>query len=186
MSIDYLPLMLVNMAAGLVLLAGYVLFGVMRPQQKAWSPAFAAVGAVALLMGYHMVTAWPLPSGSFNAAYGETTVMFGVLFLAAALALAKGWSLAGVSVYGVLAGITAIVLGARIITLSMTPTPVVTGGGFILTGAAGALVAAVLAFRKSLPLRIAVGVMLLASAGLWMFTAMMAHWNHLEMWLPKG
>ena len=48
MFIDYIPLMLANMAGGLAVLAFYLFFGSDKPDGKSWSPAFAVAGIVAL------------------------------------------------------------------------------------------------------------------------------------------
>ena len=42
MFIDYLPMMLVNMAAGLFVLAWFWCRGMDNPDQRAWAPAFGA------------------------------------------------------------------------------------------------------------------------------------------------
>lgn len=80
MFIDYITLMLINLVAGLVLLAAYVYFGLDEPNQKRWIPGFGVVGAIALVTGLHMTFTWPV-IGSFNIAFGETTVLFGILFV---------------------------------------------------------------------------------------------------------
>jgi putative membrane protein len=58
---DYLALMLVNMTGGLVVLALYSIRGAGKEDQRAWCPALAAPGLVALLTGLHMALTWPLP-----------------------------------------------------------------------------------------------------------------------------
>jgi putative membrane protein len=40
MFIDYITLMLINLVAGLILLATYVYFGLDEPNQKRWIPGF--------------------------------------------------------------------------------------------------------------------------------------------------
>lgn len=97
MFIDYLSLMLLNMAAGLVILAGYLYRGMESKYQKKWVPGFAITGFIALTNGYHMTWTWPLP-GSYNSAFGEMSILFGVLFLGAALALAI-WLRTGLMAY---------------------------------------------------------------------------------------
>jgi putative membrane protein len=39
-----------------------------------------------------MTFTWPIP-GSFNIAFGETTALFGILFVGTSLTLAMGWEL---------------------------------------------------------------------------------------------
>ena len=96
---DYIALMLANMTGGLAVLALYFIRGAGKEDRRAWCPAFAAPGLVALLTGLHLTLTWPLPKLEHmnlawaNGAYGDTSVLLGVLFLAGALALGKGWSL---------------------------------------------------------------------------------------------
>ena len=47
MFINYLSLMLINLAAGLTLLAAYVYFGLNANNQKRWIPGFGVVGTLA-------------------------------------------------------------------------------------------------------------------------------------------
>lgn len=186
MFIDYLTLMLVNMAAGLVLLAAYVAFGLTRMDQRAWVPGFGIVGAVALCTGLHMSLTWPLP-GVFNVAFGEMTVLLGVLFLAAAIALAKGWGLLSVGIYAAFAGAASIVVGVRLIDLALTMAPVPSGVGFILTGSAGALVLIAVLRPRWAVVRAVVALALLGAGALWAYTAFSAYWMHmasLQSWVP--
>ena len=46
MFIDYISLMLINLSAGLALLAGYVYFGISGSNQRRWIPGFGVVGAI--------------------------------------------------------------------------------------------------------------------------------------------
>ena len=61
-------------------------------------------GTIAVISGFRMAFTWPLPR-SFNVAYGEMSIFFGILFLGAALAIAKEWELTLVALYGPFAGI---------------------------------------------------------------------------------
>ncbi len=54
MFIDYLSLMLINLAGGLTLLAAYVYFGLDDKNQQRWIPGFGVAGAIALITGLHM------------------------------------------------------------------------------------------------------------------------------------
>jgi putative membrane protein len=47
MFINYISLMLINLASGLALLAGYLSFGLGSLNQKHWIPYFSVVGAIA-------------------------------------------------------------------------------------------------------------------------------------------
>lgn len=187
MFVDYIALMLVNMAAGLFILAAYVYFGLDDPDQKRWVPAFAMPGLVALVSGLHMIFVWPLP-GPFNSAFGETSVLLGVLFTGAALALAAGWNLLPTAVYAFFAGLAAIVIGVRVIGLNLTLRPDVTGMGFILSGLGGVFAAPMLFLRENRPLRIAGAVVLAMAAAIWAFTGYASLWGHMQSfagWQPR-
>ena len=190
MFIDYIPLMLINMAGGLAVLAFYILFGANKENTKAWGPAFAMPGLVALITGLHMSFTWPiadlskvtpgLPNLQFaNVAFGEMSVLFGILFLGAGLALAKGFSLLPVSIYAFLAGAMAIVVGARLLDLGLTKAPTVTCVGFVLTGICGVLAGLFLRLRSSLAMRVIAAAVVIAAAAIWIFIASMAYWGHL-------
>ncbi|HSM82091.1 MAG TPA: DUF981 domain-containing protein [Nodosilinea sp.] len=180
MFIDYITLMLINMVAGLVLLADFVYRGLDGANQKRWIPGFGLVGAIALVTGLHMILTWPVP-GSFNISFGETTVLFGGLYVAAAIAIAQGWDLLTLAVYAFFAGLTAIVVGARIINLGQTQLPLVAGLGFILTGLGGVLAAPTLVYlRNNKNWRTLGAVVLLVAALLWAIIGYRAYWGHLE------
>jgi putative membrane protein len=192
MFIDYLTLMLINMTAGLLLLAYYVYRGIGAEDVKPWVPGFTMTGFIALTTGLYMSFTWPLP-GSHNIAFGEMSVMFGTLFLGAALALWKGWKMSTVSIYAVFAGLAAIVIGARVINLGMTRSPVISGIGFILTGLGGffawlcCLAEPVLSLRTNRTLRAVGALVLIVAAVIWAFTGYAAYWEHLESfstWVP--
>ena len=191
MFIDYISLMLINMTAGLAVLVGYILFAAHKDNLKSWAPAFAAPGLVALLTGIYMTFTWPiadlsrgnsqLPNLQFaNVAFGEMSVLFGVLFLAAAWALAKEWSLLPVSMYAFLAGAIAIVIGIRIWNLGLTNAPGPTCLGFVLTGLGGVLAGPFLWLRKSLLVRLIAAAVMIAAAVIWAYTAYEAYWDHLQ------
>ena len=54
---------------------------------------------IALITGLHMTLTWPIP-GSFNIAFGEATVLFGILFVGTSLTLVMGWELLTLGIYG--------------------------------------------------------------------------------------
>ena len=91
--------MLINLVAGLFLLAAYVYWGLSETNQKRWVPGFGMTGAIALVTGLHMIFTWTVP-GSFNIAYGEMSVLFGILFLGACFAIALDYDLITVAIYG--------------------------------------------------------------------------------------
>jgi putative membrane protein len=192
MLIDYLTLLLVNMTAGLFVLAYYVYRGIGAKDTKRWVPGFAMTGFIAVVAGLRMTFTWPL-SGSYNIAFGEMSVLFGTLFLGAALALWKGWEMRTVSIYAFFAGLAAVVVGARVISLGMTKSPVVSGIGFILTGMGGlfawlcCLTEPILSLRTNRTLRVIGALVLIAAAVIWAFTGYGAYWDHLESfskWVP--
>jgi len=180
MFIDYITLMLINMVAGLVLLADFVYRGLDGANLKRWIPGFGLVGAIALATGLHMMWTWPIP-GSFNISFGETTVLFGGLYVATALAIAQGWDLLTLTVYAFFAGLTSILVGARIIDLGQTQRPLIAGLGFILTGLGGVLAAPTLVYlRDNKTWRtVGAGVLLLAAL-VWAVIGYMAYWSHLD------
>lgn len=187
MFIDFVVLMLLNMTAGLLILAAYVYKGLDDPDQGKWAPAFAMPGAVAFACGLRMVWTWPLP-GSYNVAFGEMSVLFGVLFLGAALAQAKGWSLIPTALYALVAGLAAIITGIRFIDLGLTARPVMTGIGFMLTGLGGVFAAPTIYLRRSGLLRLLGALVILAAAGIWALTGYLGAWGHLEAfreWTPR-
>lgn len=186
MFINYITLMLINLVAGLFILASYVYFGLEQPNQKRWIPGFGMTGAVALVTGLHMIFTWPI-TGSYNIAYGETTVLFGVLFIATSLALAFGWDLLTIAIYGFFAGIAAIVIGLRIINLDLTRRPLLSGIGFILTGLGGVLAAPTLQFKTNRTWRLFGAIALVVAALIFAATGYLAYWGHLanySNWKP--
>jgi putative membrane protein len=172
--------MLINMVAGLVLLADFVYRGLDGANLKRWIPGFGLVGAIALITGLHMTLTWPVP-GSFNISFGETTVLFGGLYVAAAIAIAQGWDLFPLTVYAFFAGLTSIVVGARMIDLGQTQQPLVAGLGFILTGLGGVLAAPTLVYLRGNKnwRTLGAGVLLLAAL-VWAIIGYRAYWGHME------
>jgi putative membrane protein len=187
MFIDYITLMLINMVAGLVLLADFVYRGLEGATPKRWIPGFGLVGAIALATGLHMIWTWPVP-GSFNISFGETSVLFGGLYMAASVALAMGWDLFTLAVYAFFAGLVAMLVGARIINLGQTRQPLVAGCGFMLTGLGGVMAApTVMYLRSNKAWRTLGAVVLLLAALLWAVIGYMAYWGHMASfsdWQP--
>lgn len=186
MFIDYITLMLVNMVAGLFLLAYYVYQGIDDTDQR-WIPGFGMTGGIALATGLHMIWTWPI-NGSFNIAFGETTVLFGILFIGAALSLAQGWELLTVAIYAFFAGLVAIVVGLRLINLGLTQQPLLAGIGFILTGLGGVFAAPTLYLKTNRTWRLIGAIVLVVAALIWALIGYMAYWNHLDTfqkWVPS-
>jgi putative membrane protein len=188
MFVDYLTLLMINLAAGTALLAYYIFKGVDTEDEKSFAAGFAIVGLIAFLGGAHMTFNWPLP-GSYNIGFGESTVLFGAVFLGAALAISQGWSLVPVAIYAFFAGVEALLVGLRIIDLGLTKSPLVSGIGFILAGAGGIAAAPGLGFlKKSQTFRyIAVASLVLVSV-FWAYTFYNSLWGHLDSfasWVPE-
>jgi putative membrane protein len=185
--IDFLTLMLINMAAGLVLLACYLVKGLDDPDQPRWAPAFGIVGLIALLNGFRIAWLWPLP-GSYNVAFGDTTVLLGALFVAAAVSLARGRNLLPLAIYAFFAGLAGLLVGVRVLVFGMTAKPLLSAVGFILTGFAGVMVGPTLWLRQNKTVRYAGAAVLLAAAAIWALTGYAGYWVHLGMfskWVAK-
>ncbi|MEG4070194.1 DUF981 domain-containing protein [Microcoleus sp. Pol11C2] len=186
MFIDYLTLMLINLSAGLALLAAYVYFGLGTSNQKRWIPGFGVVGAIALVTGLHMTFTWPI-IGSFNVAYGETTVLFGILFVGTSLTLAMGWELFTLGIYGFFAGLVSLLIGFRIINLGITQLPLLSGTGFILVGLGGIFSVPTLSLKSTLLLRTIGAIVLSVAALIFAYIGLTAYWAHLadfSKWTP--
>ncbi|MCE5324858.1 MAG: DUF981 domain-containing protein [Planctomycetaceae bacterium] len=179
MFIDYITLLLTNMAAGLLVLAWFYARGLGKDDLRPWAAPFAATGLVATLCGLHMVFTWPV-IGPYNSFFGEMSVLLGAVYLAAALALGLGWTLRPLSIYAFIAGLAAILVGARIIHLNLTAVPLLSGIGFILTGAGGLLLGFVVCVRQSVAVRVFAALVVLAASGIWAVTAGMAYWVHAD------
>jgi putative membrane protein len=185
--IDYVSLLLVNMVAGYVLLALYVYRGLEDPLNKRWVPGFFMVGLVAFIFGGVMTLTWPLP-GPFNSLYGEFSVLYGIIYLGAAVAIACQWSLLPVTIFAFFAGLGAVESGVRIIHAHLTNEPVMSGVGFILSGLGGVFAAPTLRFwRENRRVRLAGVVILLGAAAIWAITTGMEYWLHpvfFAKWVP--
>lgn len=143
-------------------------------------------GAIALTTGLHMIFTWPV-RGSFNIAFGETTVLNVILFIGATLALAQGWELLTVAIYAFFAGVAAIVVGLRIMNLGLIRQPFVSGIGFILTGLGGIFAAPTLYLKTNQTWRRLGAAVLIAAALIWAFTGYLAYWDYLDSfqkWVP--
>lgn len=186
MFVNYITLMLINMVAGLVILATFVYQG-FDTNQKRWIPGFGMTGAIALVTGLHMIFTWPIV-GSFNVAFGETTVLFGILFITTAIALAMSWDLLTIAFYAFFAGLASVVIGLQVLNLGLTLRPLLSGLGFILTGLGGVLAAPTLVYLKdNRPWRMLGAAVLLLAALIWAFTGYLAYWGHLgqfQDWKP--
>jgi len=189
MFIDFLSLLLINMMAGFVLLAWYVYAGLDDPDQPRWAPGFIVTGLIAFLFGGYITLTWPLP-GPYNSAFGELSVLFGALFLAAGIVMARGGNLLTLGLYAFFAGWVAILLSVRVLMLKLTSTPPVTALGFFASGFAGVLaLPGLLWFKQNRLLRTLVAIMLLLTAALWALVGYGAYWMHMTAfahWMPAS
>lgn len=187
MFIDYLSLVMINMVAGTVLLAYYLWRGIDETDQRSYAAGFGGVGLVALITGLMISFTWPLP-GSYNVGFGEATTLFGVVFLGTALALSQGWSLIPIAIYAFFAGVDAVIVGIRILSLGLTQEPLLSAVGFVLAGLGGIFAAPFfMFFRNNRAFRMLAVLVLLATAAIWAVTFYGALWGHLasfSKWLP--
>jgi uncharacterized membrane protein len=184
MTIDYLPMMLINTAAALVVAATFMLKGIVSENPRPWIAGFVMTGTVALLGGLHMCFTWPLSYRWANVAFGEPSVMLGIVLLGTALALTKSWQLWPVGVYALLAGLAVIAVGLKIYAENLTKMPAMTTAGFVLAGVAGVLTLPIfLCPKRCKELRILAAALMLISATIWMATALPAFWMHVS---PKA
>jgi putative membrane protein len=187
MFIDYLTLIMINLVAGTALLAYYIYTGQDAKDQRPFAAGFGIVGLVGLILGLNLTFTWPLP-GSYNIGYGETTTLFGAVFLAAGVALSQGWDLLPVTIYAFFAGVDAVVVGIRIISLGLTKEPIFSGVGFILAGLGGVLAWPIFKYLKQNKLfRTAGAIVVAVTALIWAFTFYTSLWGHLasfSTWVP--
>ena len=186
MFIDFLPLMLINMSAGLILLACYGFSDFGRSDRPYWAPAFAITGLIATICGFFLIFKFPLP-GPYNIAFGETSIFLGMLFLGGAWTVSRGWSLTPLAIYSIFAGTIAILMGIAFIYMGLSKSPLLTGAGFILTGAAGVFWGPLLWIPALRPFRWLVGTAIIIAAAIWALIACLAYWDHLmrfKGWLP--
>jgi putative membrane protein len=185
--IDFLTLVMINLVAGTVLLAYYLWRGIDEKDQRPYAAAFFITGLVSLITGLQLSFTWPLP-GPYNVGYGDTTTLFGAVFLATGIALSQGWSLIPVSIYAFFAAVDAVIVGVRIWSLQLTKEPLISAIGFILAGFAGFGVFPYLMwFRKNQMVRWIGILLLLGTAVLWAATFYGALWEHMSSfakWVP--
>ena len=180
MFIDFLTLIMINMVAGSALLAYYLWRGMDDADQRPYAAAFFGVGLLSLITGLQLSFTWPLP-GSYNVGYGDTTTLFGVVFLATSIALWQGWDLGPVAIYAFFAGIDAVIVGVRIFSLQLTKEPLISAVGFVLAGLGGLGAAPFFMwFKTNKTVRLLGALLLLATAVLWAVTFNGTLWGHLD------
>jgi len=169
MFIDYLTLFMADIVAGLGVLIWFVWKGMDLDKSKPVVPAFSAVGLLAVITGLHMVFTWPLP-GVHNIVFGEPFVLYGFVFLAAALSLAKGWDLTPTTIFALFAGIYAVILGACILRYGITRQPAMSALSYIAAGLIGVLSPVVWKWKDKKIIRILAIILLALTLLLWFIT----------------
>lgn len=189
MFIDNVTLLLIGTAASYMTIAGYLFFGINDSEnQSMWAAAFGIVGGMLVAAGFYVIWLWPLP-GAFNMAYGEMSILLGVMMVGACWSLVKGVSLLPLSIPAFFFGGVALVMAYGFYKLGMTPKPVPTAIGFAVSGICGVLAFVPLAFRKQQIFRIAGGLVCAAVSLFWAYTAYMGYFGHLTAfakYLPAG
>ncbi len=187
MFIDYVALMLVNLVIALVLLAVYVAF-LIDSDPKRIAPGFLLTGVIAVVTGFAMNFAWPLP-GSANIVFGEPSVLLGAVFFFTGLALVKEWDLLSMGIAAAFAGIVAVILGIRLLgKVPPTQEPLLAGLGFIFAGVGAILMLPTYFLKKNVPIRTITAIVLVIAAVIWAVTGYGAYWAHPEAfgkWLPE-
>ncbi len=187
MFIDFLTLVMINLIAGTVILAFYLWKGIDEKDQRPYAAAFFATGLIGLITGLQLSFTWPLP-GSYNVAFGDTSTLFGMVFLATALALWQGWNLLPVSIYAFFAGVEAILVGSVIFSMQLTKQPLLSAIGFILAGLGGiGAFPFFMWFKDNKAVRWIAIAILLATAALWAVTfygSLGGHMAGFAKWVP--
>lgn len=178
MFVDYLAVMLLNLGAGLALLAHYLYVNPAKENRRSWAAGFFAVGFLGLVTSLPMLIMWPLPS-SFNVAYAGPMLFLSMVFLAAGLTLMLEWEPLIPAIYGLFGGIYAIIVGFRLLDLKLGAAPGVAFAGFVLTGLGGILVVPSIYWHKNRGLVVVTAIVLGVAALIWLFTGYDAVWAHM-------
>jgi putative membrane protein len=117
----------------------------------------------------------------YNSAFGEMSVLLGVLWLGLALALAKKWELLPLAIFALFAGAAAALLGIRILDLGLTAKPPLSAAGFILCGICGIFSPLVVWQNSNRGLRLIGTLVLFAASGIWALTGYLAYWMHMQV-----
>ena len=189
MFIDFITLVMINLIAGTVLLAYYLWKGLDEKDQRPYAAAFFAIGLLGVITGLQLSFTWPLP-GSYNIAFGDTTTLFGFVFLATSLALWQGWNLIPVSIFAFFAGAEAVLVSWVIYTQGLTKEPLLSAIGFFLAGLGGLGAFPFFTwFRDNKVVRWLAIIILLATAVLWAVTfygSVVGHMTSFAKYLPAS
>ncbi|MBX5467208.1 MAG: DUF981 domain-containing protein [Firmicutes bacterium] len=186
MFIDFVGVMLVNLAAGLAILAHYLYKNPAPGERRSWAAGFFAVGILGFATSLGMVFMWPLPGG-YNVAFGEPGLFLSTAFLGAAVTLTFEWEPLIPALYGMFGAIMAIVVGLRLLALHLTQSPTVAAIGYLTAGIGGILTAGAINWRQVRWLAVLTAVILGISAVVWAITGYMAVWSHIldfSKWVP--
>ena len=186
MFVDYLTLVMLNLVAGLGILAYYVATG-LRPN-KGVAAGFGVVGLLHTVLGLHMSLTWPLP-GSYNILFGEPTTLLGLVFLAAALAVAKEWDLYPTALFAFFAGVNGLAAGYAIIVNELTRDPLMSGLSFILTGLLGVLAPFGLKWKENRTFRYLALALIIVVLLLWLYAwykSLLGHVGLFSEWVPDA
>lgn len=178
MFIDFVGVMLINLAAGLAILAHYLYENPQPGDRRSWAAGFMAVGLLGITTSLAMVLGWPLPGG-YNVAFGEPALFLSTAFLAAAVTLTFEWEPLIPAIYGAFGGILAIFVGIRLMSLHMTQSPTVAGLGYLTAGIGGILALPALNWRHTRWLAWAAAIILGISAIVWAVTGYLTVWDHI-------
>ncbi len=187
MFTDYLGVMLLNLGAGLALLAYYLYVKPDRAYRRSWSAGFFAVGLLGFVTALPMILMWPLPGG-YNVAFGEPALFLSVVFLAASITLALEWEPLIPAIYGFFGAIYSVVIGFRLMDLHLTSNPTVAGLAYILTGVGGLFTLPAIYWHKNRALSILTALILAVAALIWLYMGYDAVWGHIAdfaKWLPN-
>ncbi len=182
--INFLTLVMLDVVAGFVLLTYFLAIGLDTERGKGLAPAFGGVGLLNLVLGLGITMTWPLP-GSYNIVFGEAAAMFGIVFLAAGLAIARDWDLYPVTLVAAIFGVYLLIASWGIFSLNMTRTPLMTTVLYALVGLAALL--APLGWKKredSVILKAGMALTII-TALLWFVTFARTLLGHLQSNLPS-
>lgn len=186
--IDYLAVMLVAVGSALALLAFYLYFAPDESHRPGWGSAFLGIGLLLTLLSVPLNVMWPL-TGSYNIAFGEPALFFGLTLDAAGLALLMKQEVLAPAILGFFGGIVAIIVGFTMISMGMTKEPGLAGTGYILAGLGGVLTLPAVGYRKQRVIAIVAAIVLLVGALIWLYTGYMAYPGHLAgfaKWVPPA
>jgi uncharacterized membrane protein len=154
------------------------------PKPAEAAEATMVIGATS--MSTTSVTTMPTPKAKeeepknaafANVCFGEPSVLFGAILLAASLSVARRWPMHGVALLGLVGGLVDIVIGVRIRSAGLTQTPDITCIGFILTGLLGILALPTVA-NPTKVLRTFTAILTLLAAVLWGGIGLASYWVH--------